>query len=968
MTRVRLASAVFIVTLVVFGQPSIAQSQSSRRSFATSWTDVPVPGGTAALAEIAGLDTDGVRARLFLDVIRLVYDLRQRENSSERRRGPLREYLLAMQTMPPAGADDTVPIPLSAEVWSTAVFARPFTPQALAGAILSDRAASLLYYGLFAADDGFLEFLGTHRSLLTFFYREHSAGFSTLARSVVVRAGRVDTPGGPEAAALWEGLIGEPVTAPERFIRQLFTRQAGRLAYFLDTLSHLDQAHQQYALGTSIANPRLRLERFKALFAAFATADPLWSPQVTPFGRMAYDAAYVLNAVALTDEGRLAGPPWLGFWSTAYRDDSRLTETNRDTGTLVTPDVVDAASLVNLICQPDSVVRKSRLDAFLFVQRTFPSASVAQAPDVFVAARGAMRAPALILTLERLGVRDPAVFANAARHAQRLLAQSDPKRAATSLAQFQGALAIVDRARFNRWIDATVAEQLVQSEIAVALSDEHEYGGQLAHWIGKELWPALERAVGTPVDAQGREHLLLRVLGGPATAPRGRAAGREGAQKGSIVRWEELNYTVDLGASSLARLIKTREKQASYSFDTALDFSTHSLALATSVATAAALQERVDALAALLPMIPAPDTSSDEAAVVVDVRAATEPILAELRRLRTGVTADRVGRIARPLLRLSDHLLAETLTSLAYAPHLGDPDGAALLAGDVAARHEFGIAVAARSRAWMPWSLPIERVGAGVVWHMQGSLLGLDATLASLALRRIGTDHAPQAPAIHDNDRAVFAQAVALTNPYDLTDTSRDRLAEAQRQGRARLQSLLGSASGLDDLRRVVPLDEWRLRVIAWTATHQAARVTELFTLADLVWLAPIDIKTLPDLHGWGSSGLPSTGCLCTRFPEPGGWDGVVGRHSTGLLATRLVDLKLRIVDVLAELKLPAAMARDIAAAATQDMLGEARPLHFDDWLSIAHYVRDITRARLEDFVASLTATGPLVPLTASEP
>lgn len=962
MTRVRLASVVFLVAVLLWGRPSLAQSHATGRSFASSWSDVPVPGGTAALAAMAGLDSDGVRARLLLDVVRLIYDLRQRENNSERRRGPLRDYVLGMQNMPAAGADDAVPIPLSAEVWSSAVFLKPVPPHALAGAILSDRAASLLYYGLFAAEDGFLEFLGTHRSLLTFLYREHAADFSTLGRSVVVRGGRVDTPGGLEAAALWEGLIGEPVTSPERFIRQLFTRHGGRLAYFLDTLSHLDNAHQQYALGASTANARLRLERFKALFEAFSSADPLWSPQITPFGRMAYDAAHVLNMVALNDEGRLVGPPWLGFWTAAFRDDARLADSARE-GTLTTPEGVDAASLVNLIGQPDSLVRKSRLDAVLFAQRVFPSASAAQAPDVFVAVRGVLRAPALIFALERLGVREPEVFAGAARHAQRLLGSGDPKRAATALAQFQGALAIIDRARFNRWIDASAAERLVQSEIAVTLSDENEYAGQIAQWIVRELLPALGRATGIPVDPRGREQLVLRVLAGPATASGGRAAKREG-----VVRWEDLDYTVDLGASSLARLTKTREKQGSYVLDTALDFSALSAALAAGVASASALQERVGALAALLPMIPPPDTSSDEAAVVVDVRAATEKILDDLRTLRTGISLDRVARIARPLLRISDHLLAETLTSLAYAPYLGDPDGAALLAGDVAARHEFGLAVTTRSRAWTPWSLPQERVGAGVVWHVQGSLLGLDATLASLSLRRIGTDHAPQAPAIHDNDRAVFAQAVALTNPYDLTDASRDRLADAQRQGRARLKSLLATASGLDDLRRVVPFDEWRLRVIAWTATRQPARAMDLFTLADLVWLAPNDIRTLPDLHEWGSSGLPSTGCLCTRFPDPGGWDEVVGRHSTGLLATRLVDLKLRIADLLAELKLPAGLARDVAAAAMQDMLGEARPVHFDDWLSIAHYVRDMTRARLEDFVASLTATGPLVPLTATEP
>ncbi len=43
------------------------------------------------------------------------------------------------------------------------------------------------------------------------------------------------------------------------------------------------------------------------------------------------------------------------------------------------------------------------------------------------------------------------------------------------------------------------------------------------------------------------------------------------------------------------------------------------------------------------------------------------------------------------LLEAADIVLAEVLSSMAYALALGDPDGATLLGGDVARRHDFGV-------------------------------------------------------------------------------------------------------------------------------------------------------------------------------------------------------------------------------------------------------------------------------------
>ena len=61
--------------------------------------------------------------------------------------------------------------------------------------------------------------------------------------SLRVQNGRIVPPGGGvgERWSLWEAVVGEPVTRPERFIVALFTQAEGRLANLYDTIGHLDR-------------------------------------------------------------------------------------------------------------------------------------------------------------------------------------------------------------------------------------------------------------------------------------------------------------------------------------------------------------------------------------------------------------------------------------------------------------------------------------------------------------------------------------------------------------------------------------------------------------------------------------------------------------------------------------------------------------------------------------------------------
>ncbi len=69
----------------------------------------------------------------------------------------------------------------------------------------------------------------------------------------------------------------------------------------------------------------------------------------------------------------------------------------------------DAAWLAGLTTAGDIRLRAERLDQFAFGQRAFVGASPAEMPDVFVATRAFRRYRMLMVTLERMGIRNPAV-------------------------------------------------------------------------------------------------------------------------------------------------------------------------------------------------------------------------------------------------------------------------------------------------------------------------------------------------------------------------------------------------------------------------------------------------------------------------------------------------------------------------------------------------------------------------------
>src|SRR5438105_9948553 len=122
--------------------------------------DVPVPGGTAAMARSLGIDPAPDRARFVAELARLTHQSTEgRQTTRAKAASQLRRGAGDAAANPSA---EIVPIPLSASLWSTAVFHRPVAPEAIVAAIVADSRAAHLCYGLAGLDDETLQFFVDH--------------------------------------------------------------------------------------------------------------------------------------------------------------------------------------------------------------------------------------------------------------------------------------------------------------------------------------------------------------------------------------------------------------------------------------------------------------------------------------------------------------------------------------------------------------------------------------------------------------------------------------------------------------------------------------------------------------------------------------------------------------------------------------------------------------------------------------
>ena len=141
------------------------------------------------MSRALGLDPAPEPARFMTQLIRVIYDTP--DGTDPATDALLRKLTSSLRSTGTASTRagaaveivqiETVPVPLSARVWSDAVFHRPIALAALFPTIVANRRAALLCYGLAALDDETLQFLSDHPALLTRIHVQQSLSPRALA-------------------------------------------------------------------------------------------------------------------------------------------------------------------------------------------------------------------------------------------------------------------------------------------------------------------------------------------------------------------------------------------------------------------------------------------------------------------------------------------------------------------------------------------------------------------------------------------------------------------------------------------------------------------------------------------------------------------------------------------------------------------------------------------------------------------
>ena len=709
-------------------------------------------------------------------------------------------------------------------------------------------------------------------------------------------------------------------------------------------------------------------------------AGALLSPAAPAFAQAAdslrpVDPATVLRVLTFEESGRLAGPAGREFWERVFRDDRVPDDPRRELGRVDPAPLVDAAYILAATCTGPPAAGRARLRALAFVQRIAPDGGSADLPALLAAARAVMRYPMLMLSVERMGVTDANVYLALAHAASRFERIANPLRLRRALSQFQGAMALVERARLANRLGPDAAGAALLALASVPMSREG-FDATMADWLADELLPRLGVPVTPSVTGVTTDQRLLAALAGPRD------------DDPPTVEWEGLTFRFDRRAAQFERYVRSRNQLGGNSLDAILALWEVANALAAGSVAVRDLPPLVEQVEASVTIIRTPRVGLHvPGARSVTYAEEIRPLVDDLREIDDRGRLRRLPAIAERLRYVVDVLLADLLRTLPYVVHLADAYGAETLGNDVAARHEFGVRLADPGhRGQAPWAAPQGRVGAPAsfnrigepwiaapgedrfssAWHVYGSLLSLDLALAPLYLPRFSGVIPPEVPAFQAHEEEHFARAVALFNPSAAHEAQVAVLAGAIRRGRARVRKLAVGAADVADVAEAAGLDPTRRNDLAWMLRRRPDSVEGLFSRTELLWLGLRDDTGAPDRPppGWGAPAVSLEGCLCTRMPVPDAED--LFRAPAQRLASRFADLQLALAEAVDDMALPAAIVGDLLPVATREMLDGVQFTYAGRFDALVRYVNDLPPTRIEDYVAAMV--GPGRPLRPAEP
>jgi hypothetical protein len=909
-------------------------------------SEVPLPGGLPAALAVIDDRVAADRGRFLLEFIRRTH---QGPTSAHPGEAARLQALLAHLGAAPRGDTETLPLPLTPAIWIDVVFGGGITEHGLVGAILGSRQASLLYYALLSLDATTRGWIAARRDVLTDLAARHAAALVVAGPALRVADARVRVPGGDRAVAIWENLTGASVREPEAFVRALLGRQQGRLAYFFAAMAQLSPPQLEFVLGLGGTDEGRRLAAARRMQAIFDRLAATWNVSERPFWRPASDPALLASQLRVNDRGRPVVPGSTPFWEAVFALGPQTT--SRWAVGRGAP--VDPVWLFEQVFMTAPDERRRREGLVLFASRTLGAITEDSAIDAVDAVRARSAYPAAALVLERAGVTGVRLVTPVARRAAALAAIRDHQRAFVAVVQFQGALAAIARAAWNGSLSPAATAEAVSSLAAVDLSPRGEYEGRLVRWMEAFLqgMASAERRAGAPasrscaplyVTAPGTMDCdLLRMLAGPVP------------EEPRFVEWEGTRYRIDFAAAEATRLGRLLGADALPYLSAARTLLGIADALVESRVDPEGLRHEAETLG-LVHRALWPGAGSD----VQD-----RTLIESLQRLAADGNVAGATPLALQARSAADAWFARGLLDVTYAAALGDPERVLLSARGIASRHEFHLGARGPFQD-AAWQLP--KVGGlptgASTWHVSGALLGLDVKLAEFSLRRVSSRSMPRKPTVYGEDRRLFIELVSLVEPRSLTDADSDVLVTAIRTGRARLGAARSRAE-VDAIADAAGLSHARRALLAWMVDRDPSRTAAFLSRAELLWLGLDDRPVHEGLHAWGAPAEPRLGCLCLRLPDRRPWETLAGQSNSGQLASGFPDLNLRLAELLHDLRMPAAMLAPVLAAATSDLLEGAERRDPGDRRALVEFVQALSVDRVEQYLALLTADGPLVPL-----
>ena len=909
---------------------------------------VRLPGGLAAARAALGDTGPADAANLIPDVIRRSFQTPV-GTKGLRRDGTLRPLLDHLDhggKSPGAPSGDEVPLPLTPAFWIATVFGGRSTPETLVRDLLNSPVGSLVYCALLALDPPTRDWVASNASVLTNLTERQSAALLLAAPGIRIGDGIVRVPGGTAAAPIWQALVGRPPSEPVAFVRALISAEPP-IAYFYGSAAQLTPAQQRFLLSLDGRDAAARTMAARKMLSAFERVALGWDIEDRPFWRPPLDPVLLVSDLPTDAEGTPRVPGSTAFWTLALGDG----DPGRDRAGLVDGPRVDFASLCEQVFTGGQAVVRGPYQQVLFASRRLERITADNIQDAIVATRAVVHYPALTGALERARIRSIAVFAAAARRAASLAAIDDERRAAVTLAQYQGGLALAARARARGTIDDRQTEELISELSSIEPDVRGDYGGTVVEWLMGAL--AASRSARTARQStNGNGDPAANSIDAEVLAL---VSGRHTPHT-DLVEWEGTRYHIDPASGETARLRRLLGDSPGVSLSAAAAVMAGAHALEEPELTRAGLTSQVEAIETALT-----DASCESATKwhAADLSARCREAVGGLTRAAKSGDTKAAARVVPRLKLLADGLLARGLLEVSYAIALGQPDGAAISAPDAASRHEFGFDLPGFGRlgAW-------KRPGAGSDrvrdWHVTGSILGLDVALAASSLARLSTRPPATRPTLNDEDRRVLTETVVLMNPADLEPDDHRTLVAALKSGRERA-ARLRSPRDVEAIARPLGLTPARTTLLTWALQHR--RDDLRLTPYELVLLGRDAGARPAGFDAWGVAAESRLGCLCLEMPGPRQFDLFTGRWHTGVLATGFPDLNLRLAELLADLEMPGTLLPSVLAAATWDFAINVHSRDYDDRQGLVDFVDALTSDRVELYLALLTTDGPLVPI-----